>query len=404
VKVVIVGTGKIGCGYLAPLFAGAGWQVALAARTEHTAAQIRRFGGFRVRVTGDGGRLQDIDGVCSVVVGTGEFEAAVADADLVATAVGVDNVAGLGPALAGALAARGADNPIDVWVVENQDRAGELERAVGAAAAAGNLDLPSVGFAGGVAAVAVGRGAWGGAARPEFVGDGARMLSVDRSRLCRPLPCLPGVRGTSQYLARLREKLFVFNTGHALCAYLGALRRHTSVDRAVADPALRPLVVGCLLESRKALLRSHPRLGSDVHGPVAEALARYGDAELADPVARVARDPLRKLAPGDRLLGPAEQTRAVLGKVPAHFALGIAGALLYRNPADAQACRLADLLRRQGVASVLGEVCGLDPVGDLATSVARRYRGFILTSEGAVFPPVHEPGSERLLPEPEGPS
>ena len=394
-RAVIVGTGKIGCGYLAPLFAGAGWEVVLAARTEHTAARIRRVGGFRVRVTGEDGGVQDVTGVGAVVVGTEEFERAVGAADVVATAVGVDNVAGLGPALARALATRGVADPVDVWVVENQDRAVELERAVGAAAAAAGLVLPPVGFAGAVAAVAVGRGDWGGAGRPQFVGDGARFLSVDRTRLCRPLPCLPGVRGTSQYLARLREKLFVFNTGHALCAYLGALRRHASVDRAVADPALRPLVIGCLLESRKALLAAHPGLGSDVHGPVAEALARYGDAELADPVARVARDPLRKLAPGDRLLGPAEQTRSLLGRVPAHFALGIAGALLYRNPADAQACRLADVLCRQGVASVLAEVCGLDPAGDLALTVARRYRGFILTSDGAVFPPVHEPGPQR---------
>jgi len=391
VRVVIVGTGKIGCGYLAPLFAGAGWEVVLAARSEATATRIGRAGGFGVRVTGAQGARQLVSGLTSVVTGTAAFDEAVAEADLVAVAVGVDNVVTLGPALAGALAGRQADHPIDVWVVENQDRAGELDRAVRTAAASSGVTLPPVGFAGAVAAVAVGRGDWRGPGRPEFVGDGARRLSVDRTRLCRPLPCLPGVRATSQYLARLREKLFVFNTGHAMCAYLGALRRHTSVDRAVADPALRPLVVGCLLESRKALLRTHPGLGRDVHGPVAEALTRYGDAELADPVARVARDPLRKLAPGDRLLGPAEQTRAVLGRVPAHFALGIAGALLYRNPADAQACRLAELLHRQGVASVLEGVCGLDPDGELAQAVARRYRGFILTSEGAIFPPVHEP-------------
>ena len=401
-NVVIVGTGKIGCGYLAPLFSDAGWEVVLAARTEHTAGRIRRVGGFRVRVTGDGAAVREVTGVGAVAVGTEAFQRAVAGADLMATAVGVDNVAGLGPALARALATRDLDKPIDVWVVENQDRGPELERAVRQAAADADLQLPPVGFPGAVASVAVGRGDWGGAGRPEFVGDGARTLSVDRTRSCRLLPCLAGVRGTSQYLARLREKLFVFNTGHALCAYLGALRRHVSVDRAVADPALRPLVVGCLLESRKALLRSHPGLGTEVHGPVAEALARYGDAELADPVVRVARDPLRKLAPGDRLLGPAEQTRAVLGRAPAHFALAIAGALLYRNPADAQACRLAELLRRQGVASVLEQVCGLDPDGELALAVARRYRGFILTSEGAVFPPVHEPGP--VPPVREGPS
>ncbi len=390
-RAVVVGTGKIGCGYLAPLFVRAGWEVVVAARTAETTERIRSAGRFRVRVTGTDGGTYDVSGVRAVLAGSPEFDEAVADADVVATAVGVDNVVALGRPLARALAARDADRAVDVWVVENQDRAADLQRAVLRAAGEYGLELPPVGFAGAVAAVAVGRGDWRSAEPPEFVGDGARLLSVDRTRLCRPLPCLPGVRGTSQYLPRLREKLYVFNTGHAMCVYLGALRNHPSIDRAVVDPVLRPLVVGCMLESRKALLRSHPMLGTDVHGPVAEALARYGDTELADPVARVARDPLRKLAPGDRLLGPAEQTRAVLGRVPAHFALGIAGALLYRHPADTQAGQLVEMLREQGVAWVLESVCGLDPAGDLAQAVATRYRGFILTREGAVFPPVHAP-------------
>jgi mannitol-1-phosphate 5-dehydrogenase len=154
---------------------------------------------------------------------------------------------------------------------------------------------------------------------------------------------------------------------------------------------LRPLVAGCLLESRSALLAHWPVLGGDIRGPVADALKRYENEELADSVERVARDPIRKLGPDDRLLGPAQLIRAERYFVPPHFALGIAGALLYRGQGDEQSLRLAELLGRDGIASTLQAVSGLEPEDELARAVARRYRGFILTDEGALFPPVHEP-------------
>lgn len=388
-KVLIIGTGKIGCGYLAPMFAEAGWSVVLAARTGLTVDRMLSAGAFSVRVTGGGG-LRNYQVPQVVVTGTRGFDHQVAQADLIATAVGVDKVVGLAPALAAALAARPAGAALDVWTVENQDRAADLEVAVRSVAAQNGLEHPRVGFAGAIAEVVVGRGGWDQPGRVEFVGDNTRSLSVDRTRLVSPLPRLPGVRGTSQYQARLHEKLFVFNTGHALCAYLGALRGHHTIDRAVVDPALRPLVVGCLLESRRALLTTYPRLGNDQTGPVAQALKRFGDEELADPIARVARDPIRKLGRTDRLVGPALMVEAANGELPAHFSLGIAAALLYRSDTDQQATALAAMLAERGVAPVIEEVCGLSPTDGIGGAVASRYHGFILTDDGAVFPPVHE--------------
>jgi mannitol-1-phosphate 5-dehydrogenase len=137
-------------------------------------------------------------------------------------------------------------------------------------------------------------------------------------------------------------------------------------------------------------------LGGDIRGPVADALRRYANEELADSVQRVARDPIRKLGPDDRLLGPAQLIRAARNRVPAHFALGIAGALLYREEADDQSLRLATLLEREGIVATLKTVSGLDPEDELARAVARRYRGFILTDKGAQFPPVHEPAEASL--------
>jgi mannitol-1-phosphate 5-dehydrogenase len=388
-RVVIVGPGRIGCGYLCPLFRDAGWEVVLSARTPERAERIRAAGGFGVRITGSG-VTREVSDVAAVATGTSAFDQAIASADLVVTSVGVSRVKAVGPALAHALSTRNPRLPLQVWVAENQDCAPSLEHSVRVAAASAGRSLPPLGFAGAVAEVAVSRGDWGGLGRPVFVGDPVRRLRVDESALIAPLPRLPAVEPTPCYRARLQEKLFVFNAGHALCAYLGVLRGHRSIDRAVADRFLRPLVAGSMLEAARALVSAYPEIDEDVHGSVAKAMRRFEDAELADPVDRVARDPIRKLLPHDRLVGAAQLVRATLGRVPSHFALGIAGALLYRNEEDDEACRLAGMLERKGLAHALRAVCRLDPDDELARAVAQRYRGFILTAEGAVFPPVYD--------------
>jgi mannitol-1-phosphate 5-dehydrogenase len=406
-RVVLIGPGRIGCGYLAPLFLSEGFEVILGAPDEPTAELIRRRPQFAVRVTeaptgsqnGNGAgrrrhsRLHATTSVFetppAVAVGGAEFVAAVAQADLVCTSVGVSRIPSVARPLARALAVRPGHSPLDVWTIENGDCAPQLELGVRKAAAAERLTLPPVGFAGAVARVAVARGGWDTAACPEFVGDAFRSLLVDQRPLLNGIPSLPGVRGTGSYHAHLLEKLYVFSAGHAICAYLGWLRGHATVAAAAADPYLLPIIAGSMLDARRALITAYPSLGSDLHGPLAEALMRFGDPELADPIVRVAREPIRKLAPADRLIGPAKLIRSTTGRVSGYFALAVAGALLYSNGEDRQSRKLQHLLRRRGVMAVLESVCGLPPGHPFAEAVAARYRAFIITADETIFPPVH---------------
>jgi mannitol-1-phosphate 5-dehydrogenase len=366
---VIIGGGKIGCGYLAPVFADAGWDVVLVARSHETVARIRAAGEYTVRTT-DGGGTRWVRPE-AVLIGSPEFDRAVARAGVVATAVGSRSVEGLGVPLACALAGRGGDRPVDVWTVENADVAPVLDTAVRAAAAQRGLELPPVGFSGAIAFAAVTQGDWKSSARPEFVGDSARWLLVDAARLVTPLPRLARVGATDRYEEHLRSKRFVFSAGHALCAYLGLSRGHRYIHEAAEDPLVRPLIARSLCASRRALLGA----GVRDTGPVEWVLERYADGELADPLLRVARDPIRKLSPGGPLVGPAALVAEATGMVPVGFAAGIAAALRFSNPADAQACRIAEMLGApDGLTTVLTDVCGLDPHGLLAHEVTRLYR------------------------------
>ena len=273
--IVVLGPGKIGCGYLAPLFAQAGWDVVLAARTVESAERIEAAGLFRVRVAGSAQAVEVR--ARAVAVGTPAFEAAIADADLVATAVGTDSVTALGAPLACALAARGPSRPVDVWVVENANVAPVLEDAVRDAAAAVGLTLPPTGFAGAIAWAAVSQGDWRIGGRPEFVGDTCRVMHVDATRLVGHAPQLPGVVTTSLYSEHLWAKRMLFSAGHALLAYLGLRRGHQFVDEAARDLRLRRQVRQALLAARAAVLREHPDLAGEVSTSVDWALERYAN-------------------------------------------------------------------------------------------------------------------------------
>jgi mannitol-1-phosphate 5-dehydrogenase len=248
-----------------------------------------------------------------------------------------------------------------------------LERAVLRAAESESLPLPPVGFSGGIAYPVVATGAWNGWKRPTFVRDGVDRLLVDSTRLVRPLPDVPGMVASSDYQARLHEKLYVFSSGHALCAYLGACCGYERLHEAVEDPILRAIVRTCLLEARCALEHEYDALDGDGCASVYRAIERYEDSRLHDPVRRVARSPLRKLAPAGPIVGAAKLVRTVVGRVPPPFAVGVAGALLYRDKRDEQARELQWMLRRRGAAAVVRDVCGLEPADPFFRAVLVTY-------------------------------
>ncbi len=138
-------------------------------------------------------------------------------------------------------------------------------------------------------------------------------------------------------------KLFLHNTPHCVAAYLGAQVGVTYVHEAMAVPEVKEIVAGTMNEMLSAL-----KLQWDLPHPFLEwyaekELARFANVRLFDPIARVAREPLRKLEVDGRLLGAA-QICLSLGFVPQNILLGIASALSFQDERDAD--RHLTFLRR----------------------------------------------------------
>src|SRR5437879_3976360 len=161
-------------------------------------------------------------------------------------------------------------------------------------------------------------------------------------------------------------------------AYVGAQRGQRGIDEAMQDSGIRRIVDGVATEAVAALQHRHPGFArQELMEYAGRSLARFSDPRLRDPIARVARDPLRKLGAAERLCGPARA--AIDAGLPArHLATVIAAVLQYRAPDDPSAVQLAQDVKRQGWRAVLMRTAELPadhPLLDLVAEAQRDRQG-----------------------------
>ncbi len=133
--------------------------------------------------------------------------------------------------------------------------------------------------------------------------------------------------------ARL-QKLYTLNTAHAVAAFLGHLRGYTYIHEAMEDLYIRMAVEHVL----NGVLDVHPDWEDEASQKI---IARLRNPEMFDPILRVARSPLNKLAGHERLIGVAVEF-ADKGLALNDICAAIAAALMYDDPREPQALVLAE--------------------------------------------------------------
>ena len=128
-------------------------------------------------------------------------------------------------------------------------------------------------------------------------------------------------------------KLYLHNTPHCIAAYLGAAIGATYVYEAMKTPTVSAIVEGAMTEMLNALRWKGGIPHDFLDWYAAKELARFRCRHLFDPIARVAREPLRKLDPHGRLIGAA-QICLQHGVIPCNVVKGILGALAFNDGND----------------------------------------------------------------------
>jgi mannitol-1-phosphate 5-dehydrogenase len=379
---VIFGAGNVGRGFIGQLFSESGYGVTFVDIDEPLIAALNARHAYTIR-------LVDSEDAAEVTVApvralhAREREAvakALTEANIAATAVGVRALPHVAPAIAAGIdqrATTGKQTPLNVIVCENlKDAAATFRRMVSARVPAAHDDYlqAHVGFVDAV----IGRMVPPPTPKMRAQDPGLiavepyKELPVDRAGFAGAIPEIVGMEPCGNFAAYTARKLYVHNCGHAMLAYLGHLRSHAFCYQALEDTAIRPLFERALAESKQGIAAAYGVDSAWLDTYITDITRRLANQALGDTIARLGRDPLRKLGPADRLVGAARLAKGA-DVAPDALSWGIAAGYCFDDPGDPLAVTLQRRIASDGLADVLADVSGIQADEPLAGLVQDRY-------------------------------
>ncbi|MFA6665528.1 MAG: mannitol-1-phosphate 5-dehydrogenase, partial [Armatimonadota bacterium] len=314
-KAVQFGAGNIGRGFTAQLFTESGYEVVFVDIADPVVGLINNKKSYPIEIVGDGAETvtikniravnsKDIDSVASEIQ----------NAPIVCTAVGVNVLKFIAPAIAAGIKLRaegGVESPLNIIICENLLHASDILKGYILAELPDSLKDyvdSHVGFVESVVSrmVPVMTEADRKKDPLRVVVEAYKTLPVDKKGFVGPIPEIAGFSPYDNFEGYVERKLFTHNLGHASAAYLGYLKGYHYICQAVADPEIRDRVNRVLGETGKALIQKWGFTPEEHQAHIDDLLKRFANAALGDTVARVGRDPIRKLGPNDRIIGGAK--------------------------------------------------------------------------------------------------
>lgn len=178
-------------------------------------------------------------------------------------------------------------------------------------------------------------------------------LIVDRDAFRGEIPKVENMSAYAPFQLYIERKLYIHNMGHSMTAYLGQLKGYEYIWQAIEDPEIEAIVLRGMTATALALsLRYHVAF-KDLYEHVEDLLYRFTNRKLGDTVFRVGRDLPRKLSPDDRLIGAIRACRET----------GVNPAPLYAAAAAALQFAPDETSKRPG-GEILQEIAKLAPGSD----------------------------------------
>ncbi|GMA64437.1 mannitol-1-phosphate 5-dehydrogenase [Alicyclobacillus fastidiosus] len=367
-KAVHFGAGNIGRGFIGLLLHGAGYEVVFADVVPSLIEQINAARSYRVITLDAQVEAQTVQNVRAVLLDSQECRGEIVDADLVTTAVGLGNLANVAAVVVDGLRLRkqqNNDQMLNIMACENAIRATTtLQNEVLARCddELRNWITSHVGFAD-VAVDRIAPNRAGHAVEPlDSVVERYFEWDIETPMLKGALD-IPGATFVEQLDPYLERKLFILNGAHATAAYAGYHKKYGTILEAMNDPEIAETVARVQREAIVGLVHCYPSLQLDALEQYAASVrTRFLNPHIADDVARVGRDPLRKLSAEDRLVRPLHLAQQVTKETPGivrALALGFA----YDNPEDAAAVQVQQQIQELGIKRAVSNVTGIsDPV------------------------------------------
>ena len=363
-KAVHFGAGNIGRGFIGLLLSKAGYHVTFVDVAATLVDDINELGKYYVQIVGDDPKRILVENV-SAINSDKNLDAlldAIVEADIVTTAIGPNILKFIAPNIAKGLVKRVAVNqqPLNIIACENmvggstalkgfvynnlpEDAKAKVDELIGFPDAAVDRIVPLQKNEEKLLVQVEPYAEW----------------DVDSTGIKGEAPVIEGMTLVDNLSAYIERKLFTVNTGHASIAYLAYQKDIKDISSAMKNADVVEMARRVWKETGTLLLDKYG-FDPEKHWKYVETTeSRFANPFLSDEVTRVARGPVRKLSPKDRLVSPATQL-IERGKVPEALATVIAAALKFDFNGDKEAVEVQEYIKANGMEAAITHFTGAE--------------------------------------------
>ncbi len=370
------GGGNIGRGFIGALLSQAGYEVTFVDVAEPVVNELKERHCYPVRYVSSEGKTDVVVENVTAVNGndTEAAAAAIAECDIMATAVGARILKFIVPNIVAGLRKRWKEGggPLNIIICENLMDANKVLEGMIKEQLTGD-ECRTFDENVGLVEASIGRMV---PVQTDEMKDGEPLrvcvekygyLPVDKAAFKGEIPKIDHMVPFEPFDFYIKRKLYIHNMGHATCAYLGDLKGLSYIYEAIGVPEIRIIVQNAMLESALALSRKYNVDLGDIQLHITDLLGRFTNAALKDTCQRVGGDPARKLSPADRLIG-SSLTAMEQGITPVYISVGTAAGI-YRFIRESDQSEQS----KERAAEVLRSVSGLEETSALAEMILSYY-------------------------------
>lgn len=365
-KAVHYGAGLIGRGFIAQLLHNSGYEVVFADVVDDVIDKINEDGEYSLFKIDHDYEEEVIDNISAIstIKDPQKVIDEIEDAEIITTSVMATNLSRIAPLLAKALKNRVGKNSEKAIVMACENaimgtdilkdellKTGEVtEEELDQVAVFPNTAVDRMVFAGN----------HNGKDGIE-IGD-AFELAIEKNKLPNPdEEPIKGAEYVDDLEKILQRKIYIINNGHAVAGYFGQQKGYTTLQEVLNDPETLALVKGAMMESARALNKKYGFPMEELEDYMdTMMIKRWTTPGVIDEIDRISREPIRKISPNDRIMGPALQCEE-LGIDNTYLLKGVANALKFENPNDEQAVELQEFIKNNGVEEAITKYTGLEP-------------------------------------------
>jgi len=312
-KIVVFGAGNIGRSLVGQLFSKAGYEVVFVDVDDEIVHALNKQKAYRIEVKDKHPETICVENVRAVhIKNSAKVINEIVSADIISTAVGVNNLQGVYPYIARGLTKRAklGKGPVDIIICENIKNSLLVFSEGLSKCMPKKYRLDSMA---GLVETCIGKmvpimSEMERRKDPLLVyAEAYNTIILDIKAFKCGVPKVDGIEPKKNITAYVDRKLFIHNMGHAATAYLGYL---TDPDmkfiwEAISNKQIHESVKEAMCESGESLILEYADEfnNENIREHIKNLIERFNNRSLGDTVFRVGRDIPRKLSRNDRLIG-----------------------------------------------------------------------------------------------------